>query len=85
LAELQIVESEGAGTAFRARVDHSGHDSWWSVLPVHSSPFGKHATLLLPAVGGMREYRTIAAATLYALSIMARYMPSEVAPGFGTG
>lgn len=32
--------------------------------------------MLLPSVGGMTEYRTIATTTLYALSIMARYMPS---------
>jgi len=77
LAEIQpVTEGECAGIAFRARVDHAGHDVWWKVLPTHSSPFGKNATLLFPTVGGMREYRTIAAATLYALSIMVRYMPS---------
>lgn len=77
LAEVaRVTEGKGAGIAFRARVDHAGRDVWWDVLPTHSSPFGKTATLLFPSIGGMREYRTIAAATLYALSIVARYMPS---------
>ena len=77
LAEIQQANDyEGIGNAFRARVDHVGHELWWKVLPTHSSPFGNSPTLLFPAVGGLREYRTIAAVTLYALSIMARYMPS---------
>ena len=77
LAEIRQAEDhEGKGTAFRARVDHAGHDLWWTVLPTHSSPFGNSPALLFPTVGGLREYRTIAAATLYALSIMARYLPS---------
>ena len=77
LAEIRQAEDyEGKGTAFRARVDHAGHDLWWTVLPTHSSPFGNRSALLFPTVGGLRDYRTIAAATLYALSIMARYLPS---------
>jgi len=77
LAEVQQVEHSGAdGNTFRARVDHSGHDLFWNVLPTHSSPFRNRTTLLFPTIGGMREYRTIAAATLYALSILVRYMPS---------
>jgi hypothetical protein len=77
LAEIQLSENhEGAGKTYRARVDHSGFDLWWDVLPTHSSPFSHRTTMLFPSVGGMREYRTIATATLYALSIMARYMPS---------
>ena len=77
LAEIRRVDDfEGSGVAFRARVDHAGHDIWWTVIPTHSSPFRSGPTLLLPTVGGIREYRTIAAATLYALSILARYMPS---------
>ena len=77
LAEIQQGnDDEGTGTVFRARVDHAGYDLWWTVLPTHSSPFGNSPALLFPTVGGLREYRTIAAVTLYALSIMARYMPS---------
>ena len=77
LAEIRQAEDhEGTGTAFRARVDHAGHDHWWAVLPTHSSPFGNSPALVFPTVGGAREYRTIAAVTLYALSIMARYLPS---------
>ena len=77
LAEIRAAgDHEGTGTVFRARVDHAGHDLWWTVLPTHSSPFGNSPALLFPTVGGASEYRTIAAATLYALSIMARYLPS---------
>ena len=77
LAEIQLIKAfDGAGNAFRARVDHTGHELWWDVLPKYSSPFGHRTTMLFPTIGGMREYRTIAAATLYALSIMVRYMPS---------
>ena len=77
LAEIRPVDDfEGTGTPFRARVDHAGHDVWWTVLPTHSSPFRNDPTLLFPTVGGLREYRTIAAVTLYALSIMTRYLPS---------
>ena len=77
LAEIQRVDDhEGTGSAFRARVDHAGHDLWWTVLPTHSSPFTNGPTLIFPTVGGIRAYRTNAAVTLYALSIMVRYMPS---------
>lgn len=77
LAEIErVAEGEAAGITFRARVDHAGYNIWWDVLPTHSSPFGHKTTLILPTIGGIREYRVIAAATLYALSIMARYLPS---------
>ena len=77
LADIQLVDYvEGPGNAFRARVNHEGHGLWWDVLPTHSSPFREGKALLLPNVAGLREYRVIAAVTLYALSIMARYMPS---------
>ena len=77
LAEIRQQEgADGNGNEFRARVDHAGHDTMWTVLPTHSSAFGNSPMLLFPTVGGLREYRTIAAMTLYALSIMARYMPS---------
>ena len=77
LAEVrQVGAADGSGNVFQARVDHAGYASWHSVLPLHSSPFGNSSTLLLPTVGNLRDYRTIAVATLYALSIMVRYMPS---------
>ena len=78
LAEIrQQTDGQGTRNVFRARVDHVGHDSWWTVLPTHSSPFGNSPALLFPTMGGLHEYRTIAAVTLYALSIMARYMPGS--------
>lgn len=77
LAEIQPHKSnDSSGNVFRARVDHSGHKLWWDVMPTHSSPFNHRTTLLFPTIGGMRDYRTIATALLYALSIMVRYMPS---------
>lgn len=77
LAEVQRVEDfDEPGNAFRARIDHAGHAIWWDVLPTHLSPFGHRTTMLFPTVGGINQYRTIAATTLYALSIMVRYMPS---------
>ena len=77
LSEIkQVVDHEQGGIVFRARVDHVGHESWWGALPTYSSPFLTGHALILPTLGGLREYRTIAAVVLYALSIMARYMPS---------
>lgn len=77
LAEIrQAKDHQGTGTAFRARVDHAGHDYWWAVLPTHSSPFSTGPALVFPTVGGARDHRTIAAVTLYALSMMVRYFPS---------
>ena len=77
LAEItQVTDHEQQGVVYRARVDHLGHESWWGALPTYSSPFLTGSALILPTLGGLREYRTIAAAILYALSIMARYMPS---------
>ena len=77
LVEIQRQEEDaGKGSVFHACVDHAGHDYWHQVLPIHSSPFRTGFTLLFPTLGLMREYRVIATATLYALSIMARYLPS---------
>ena len=78
IAEVQQVDDyKGTGTVFRGRVDHAGHDLWWDVLPTFTSPFDNSIALLLfPTVGGLWRYRTIAVMTLYALSIMVRYMPS---------
>ena len=78
LAEIQQVDDyEDTGIAFRARVDHTGHDSFWTVLPTFTSPFMiSNALLLFPPVGGLQQYRTIAVVTLYALSIMVRYIQS---------
>ena len=77
LTEIHKADrSAGTGNVFHARVDHAGHDYWHQVLPLHSSPFRSGLALLFPTLGTIREYRAIAVATLYALSIMVRYMPS---------
>ncbi len=76
LAEIRRLDDKDYdGTVYRARVDHAGHNHWRKVLPTHSSPFGNSPALLFPMIGGLRDYRAIAAVTLYALSIMARYRP----------
>lgn len=78
LAEIQKAgQPAGKGNVFRARVDHAGYEYWYQVLPLHSSPFRTGFTLLFPTIGSIKEYRVIAATTLYALSIMVRYMPSS--------
>ena len=57
LAEIRSVDGyKDTGAAFRARVDHAGHDVWWTALPTHSSPFRTDPTLLFPTLGGLREY-----------------------------
>lgn len=79
LAEVSVVKPEhgsSEGSTFRARVDHIGHDTWWNVIPMHTSPFTHRNTVLLPTMCGLRDYRVIATTILYAMSIMVRYMPS---------
>jgi hypothetical protein len=77
ITEITSVSAGGEdGSVYRARVDHAGRAYWYEVLPVHHSPFKKGSTLILPVIGGISEFRTIAVITLYALSILVRYMPS---------
>lgn len=77
LAEItRMAPTADSAGGFRARVDHAGRRFWFEVLPVHHSPFRDDMTLILPVIGGMFEFRTIAMITLYALSILVRYMPS---------
>lgn len=77
IAEIKLAEEQpGKGQVFNVRVDHAGYEYWWGVMPVHHCPFTHSRTLIFPILGRMREYRTIAVTTLYALSIMVRYMPS---------
>jgi hypothetical protein len=71
-----VTAGTEGGNAYRARVDHAGRAFWNEVLPLHHSPFKNAPTLILPVIGGMSEFRTIAVITLYALSILVRYMPS---------
>jgi hypothetical protein len=77
IAEITpIPASNEGGRTFRARVDHAGLESWHEAVALHRSPFRESPTLILPVISGISEYRTIALVTLYALSIMVRYMPS---------
>jgi len=77
ITEITLVTAGAEdGSTYRARVDHAGREYWYEVLPVHHSPFKKGSTLILPVIGGMSEFRTVAVITLYALSILVRYMPS---------
>jgi hypothetical protein len=77
ITEVTPLAATGAEHRFRARVDHAGHKFWYEALPLHHSPFRASPTLILPVITGISEYRTVATATLYALSIMVRYMPSS--------
>ena len=77
IAELSLTSDPEArgGQAFRARVDHPGIEHWSQALPLHQSPFENGGALILPPLCDFNEYRVIAMAVLYALSILVRYMP----------
>ncbi len=75
ISQIEEVASENAGRHFRVAVDVTGKDIWWDALSIHHSPFERSA-LIVPAFGGVGEYRAICIALLYALSIMVRYRPS---------
>jgi hypothetical protein len=70
-----VAAGAEGGSEYRTRVSHAGHKFWYEVLPVHHSPFRQSPALILPVMG-ISEFRTIAIVTLYALSILVRYMPS---------
>lgn len=76
ITEIAEGKSEYSGKAFRARVDHAGHEFWHEALPLHSSAFLPNPTLIMPVLSGTGEYRSLALVVLYALSIIVRYMPS---------
>ena len=75
ITELTLLADASDGRAFRARVDHPGSKYWIEALPVHRSPFENSGALILPPLGEFDEYRVLAMAILYALSILVRYMP----------
>jgi hypothetical protein len=75
IAELSRISGQGKGQVFRVRVDHSESIYWFDALPIHRGPFENSGALLLPPLGDLNEYRVIAMAILYALSILVRYMP----------
>jgi hypothetical protein len=78
LQEVVEVESPHPGRHFRARVDHAGHDFWQQALPIHRTPFTPNVagTLIEPLFGSVTEFRSMALALLYGLSIVVRYRPS---------
>jgi hypothetical protein len=78
LKEVVEVRSEHPGRHFRVRVDHVGHEYWHGSLPLHHSPFTPNVagTLIQPLFGSITEFRSIALALLYGLSIVVRYRPS---------
>ena len=75
IAELSRIPDEGNGQIFRARVDHAESNDWFETLPIHRGPFENSGALILPPLSDFNEYRVIAMAVLYALSILVRYMP----------
>jgi hypothetical protein len=78
LKEVVEVQSTDPGRHFRARIDHAGHAFWHQALPIHRSPFTPSAagTLVEPLFGSVTEFRGVALALLYGLSIVVRYRPS---------
>ncbi len=77
LAEITTIPSTAEnGQSFRARVDHPGRQFWFEALLLHRSPFKEGPTLIMPVLGEIAEHRIISVVTLYALSILVRYMPS---------
>jgi hypothetical protein len=75
IAELSRIPDGLSGQIFRARVDHPESDHWFEALPLHQSPFENSGSLILPQLSDLNEYRVVAMAILYALSILVRYMP----------
>jgi hypothetical protein len=74
ISQITEVAPDDAGRHFRVAVDATGKDVWWDALPTHQSPLGQTA-LIVPAFGGIGEYRAMCMALLYALSIIVRYRP----------
>jgi hypothetical protein len=56
-------------------VDHPESKTWHEALPLHETPFENSGALILPPLSDFNEYRVLAMAILYALSILVRYMP----------
>ncbi len=75
ISQISEVASKDPGRHFRVAVDAAGKDIWWDALPMHHSPLERTA-LIVPAFGGVGEYRAICLVLLYALSIVVRYRPS---------
>jgi hypothetical protein len=75
IAELSRIPAKRNGQIFRARVDHPTSNYWFEALPIHRGPFENSGALILPPLSNFDEYRVIAMAVLYALSILVRYMP----------
>jgi len=76
-AELTEVESETSQSRYRVRIDHPGLQYWHEALLMHKSPYLQSSALVMPVIGGVHDYRAVALAILYALSILVRYMPGS--------
>ena len=76
ITEDAVQDDDGAKKAFKARVEHPNTEYWWGSLPIHHSPYEERGSLIVPVIGGVSDYRAVALVTLYALSILVRYMPS---------
>lgn len=76
-AELTEVESETDQSRYRVRIDHPGLQYWHEALLLHKSPYLQSSALVMPVIGGVNDYRAVALAILYALSILVRYMPGS--------
>lgn len=75
ITEIVVTSDVDRKRIFKARVDHPLGRTWWDVVPFHRSPYLEGASLILPGIGGITEYRAIVVTILYTLSILVRYMP----------
>ncbi len=76
-AELTKVKDSDQESQYRVRVDHPGLNYWYEPLLLHRSPYLQAPALIMPVLGGVQDYRAIALAILYSLSILVRYMPGS--------
>ena len=76
-AELTTVKDNDQESQYRVRVDHPGLKYWYEPLLLHQSPYLQSPALIMPVLGGVQDYRAIALAILYSLSILVRYMPGS--------
>lgn len=73
--QIEYQTSEYPGLHFKALIKHPGTKYWDDVLKQHRSPFTA-ASMIIPAFGTVKDYRSICVALLYSLSILVRYRPS---------
>ncbi|CAN0622188.1 protein of unknown function [Burkholderia multivorans] len=62
----ELVQAEGigeGGSAYWARIDHSGADNWQDVRPIHHGAFTESGTPCLPPLAGIFDSRFVSRKT----------------------